>query len=145
VVNQFVVMVNQFVVMVNQFVVMVNQFVVMVNQFVVICGQSICSQFVVICSSATYSWNNSPKKPYFRFISFGIGMPQTFSTWPCKFPVARTSLGYSEFQARYSSMGLSRLAGCSHNVTKQTLFPTTWKESLNRGNVMTTSKPQSEE
>lgn len=42
------------------------------------------------------SFNNSLKNPYFCFILFRIRMPQTFSTCPYRFPLAKMCLVYPQ-------------------------------------------------
>jgi hypothetical protein len=59
-------------------------------------------------------------------------MPQTFSTCLCRYPVASISLVYLWNSGGSKFHDLSRLAGFGHNRTKQTTFPTTWKESPSR-------------
>lgn len=44
----------------------------------------------------TYSFNNSLKNLYFRSILLGIGMPQTSSTSPYRFPLAKMCLVYPQ-------------------------------------------------
>jgi len=44
----------------------------------------------------TYSFNNSLKNQYFRSILFGIGMPQTSSTCPYRFPLEEMCLVYPQ-------------------------------------------------
>lgn len=53
-------------------------------------------EWTLYLAQKTYSFNNSLKNQYFRSILFGIGMPQTLSTCPYRFPLAKMCLVYPQ-------------------------------------------------
>lgn len=67
--------------------------------------------------------SNRSKSSWFRISSI---IP---FRWCCFHVDWRASM-FSEFRTRYCGHLLARLAKYGHNTTKQTTFPTTWRESL---------------